>query len=282
MKQNSLQPLITRLRICTVAFILVIISLILFSFTVNRINDEFFKQLGISKTEGDKKITNSILGGYLDAYGLKNAKNIALGNRTAVAKDLLAYTRQYVSSPAFRNEYLTLKQSNKPVQPETPETPEQMRSSMIKLAKEGVEQSEASLKKADPQFKKIFEDAVTYAKKNLQQAEDPNNKFQLSYKKNYEQLLKTHQETIKFSLERWEKEYPQDHMVFVKQRLQQFLDETKGIEYSATTFSKNGKQYFTDPQYERKSNRWKMAYRAGKEVVEPAREFVQQWLETIR
>lgn len=282
MKQDSLNPLITRLRICTVAFILVIISLILFSFTVNRINEEFLKQLGISKTDADKKISNSILGGYLDAYGLKNAKNIAIGNRTAVAKDLLAYTRQYVNSPAFRNEYAALKQSHKPAPVEVPETPEAMRNNMIKMAKEAVAQSEASLKKADAQFKKIFEDGVVYAKKNLKDAEDPNNKFQLSYKKNYEQLLKSYAESEKQGLERWEKEYPQDHNIFVKQRLQAFMNETAGVDFAAATYSKNGKYYFTDPQYERKGNRWKMAYRAGKEVVEPAREFVQQWLETIK
>ena len=36
--------------------------------------DDFLKQLGISKPGADEKITNSILDGSLDTYGVKNAK----------------------------------------------------------------------------------------------------------------------------------------------------------------------------------------------------------------
>jgi hypothetical protein len=39
---------------------------------------------------------------------------------------------------------------------------------------------------------------------------------------------------------------------------------------------------FVNPVYQRKSNRRKMAYRAGKELVEPARAFAEQWLGEIK
>ena len=39
---------------------------------------------------------------------------------------------------------------------------------------------------------------------------------------------------------------------------------------------------FVKPEYEGKSNNWKMAYRAGKEVVLPAREFVKTWIAEIK
>jgi hypothetical protein len=64
--------------------------------------------------------------------------------------------------------------------------------------------------------------------------------------------------------------------------LQQFLDETKDIDFSAELVERNGKKYFANKAYEQKSSRWKMAFRAGREVVEPARVFVKQWLTEIK
>ena len=83
-------------------------------------------------------------------------------------------------------------------------------------------------------------------------------------------------------LQEWESEYPENQLLFVKQRLQQFMEETKDIDFAAQTIEKNNKTVFVNPAYERKSNRWKMAFRAGKEVIEPARVFVQQWINEIK
>ncbi len=54
------------------------------------------------------------------------------------------------------------------------------------------------------------------------------------------------------------------------------MNETKVIDFNAGLTTKNGEKIFVNPDYERKGNRWKMAFRAGKEVVEPSREFVQK------
>jgi len=281
MQKTSLNTLVKVLRICIITFILAIASLILFSFTVDKINEEFLKQLGISKTDADKKITNSILGGYLDAYGAKNATHIIVGNRTAVTKELLAYTKQYVQTEAFKKEYAVLKENNKPVENKV-QTPEEMRNSTIDIYKKSIAETEANLKKADATLKPIFENVLIESKKQLKEAEDPNNKNFINYKKNYEQLVKSNQQTSAQRLQEWEKTYPSNHMLFVKQRLVQFLDETKDIDFDAELILKNGKKIFINPVYERnKGSHWKMAFRAGKEVIEPARTFVTEWLKEI-
>ena len=61
--------------------------------------------------------------------------------------------------------------------------------------------------------------------------------------------------------------------------LKDFLDETKDVDFSATTkFNPENKhQVFTNPEYEKKDDQWKACYRAGKELTEAARSFVQQW-----
>jgi hypothetical protein len=269
------------LRICTVLFTVAVIALFLFSFTVNKLNADFLKELGISKTEADKKITESILGGYLNEYGVKNAKNIAAGNRAAVAKNLLLYTRQYVSGVAFHKEYAALREANKPKENKV-QTPEEMRKEEVDAARKAVANAENLVKKADAGTKPIFEKVLAENKKQLKDAEDPNNKRIVAYTQNYPGLPKEFQKSYQLQLNAWDAQYPANHLLFIKQRLQQFLDETKDIDFAAELTARGKKKIFVNPKYERKSKRWKMAFRAGKEVVEPARTFVQQWLDEIK
>lgn len=74
--------------------------------------------------------------------------------------------------------------------------------------------------------------------------------------------------------EKNEKIYPSDPTDMVKQRLQDFLRVSKTVDFDAEV--SNGR--FTKKEYESKSAQWKMCYRAGKEVVEAAREEAKQWL----
>lgn len=281
MRKKILPTLLIRLRICIVAFLLVLLSLFLFSFTVQKMKNDFLKQLGINQATADQKIGNSILGGYLDHYGIRNMKNILLNDRTAVINELAAYAKQYVQSDAFKKEYAALKERNKPEAMKVPETPEEMRASLIRSAKEFVAGAEDNVKKANAQTKKIFEQTLELAKKNLKDAEDPNNQMIRSYTKNYEEMKKLMKQSWDNSMKDWETKYPGNHLLYVKVRLQEFLDATEGIDYNAATFDKNGKKYFVKPEYEHKDSRWKMAFRAGKEAVEPARAFARQWISEI-
>ncbi len=278
MEKISNQQTRTIARLFFVAMFLTVVAAALFSFTVyKKVSDEFLKQLGITKTDANSKITNSMLGGYLDQYGVRNAKNIVLGSRTTVTKDLLIYTKQYVNAPTFAKEYAALRENQKPTLT-VAQTPEEMQQGMIAQNKKSVADLEASIKKADASTKKMFEDILLTAKKQLQESEDPNNKAIANYKKNYPSMVKNIEMGNQRQLADWEKKYPVKCHQFIKVRLLQFLEETKGIDYSAELVTKNGKKYFVNKAYESKGNRWKMAYRAGKEVVEPAREFVQQWV----
>jgi len=270
-----------RFRLATIMAALITVSFFLFSFTANRFAEDFLQQLGITKVSANEKITNSILGGYLDQYGLQKAKNIALGNRGAVTKDLLAYTKQYVNSAAFQKEYNLLRENNKPA-PNSIQSPEEMRTGMIEQYKKSVAETEANLKKSDSSMKKIFEPILVSLRQELKNAEDPNNKMLANYKKNYPEMIKSMEASNQQRLADWEAKYPADKLVFIKERLKQFMEETSNIDFNAQLTERNGKKYFTNPAYERKGNRWKLAFRAGKEVVEPARVFVQGWIAEIK
>ena len=256
-------------------------SMVFFSFTVNKITGDFLKQLGISKTSADEKIAQSLLGGYVNAYGIGNVKNIALGNRTAVTMDLLAYIKQYAGTPAFKKEYGELKEKNKP-RLSTVETPEALRKMGIEQAKKSVTETEGYYKNAEASLKPVFEKSLADAKKYLKEQEDPNNKMYLNYAKNYDQLVKNNEESNRAALERWEAAYPENQLLYIKKHLQNFLTTTADIDFAAETVNKNGKKIFVNPEYEHKGYYWKMAYRAGKEVVEPSRTFVTEWLQEIK
>lgn len=278
MKRKTLKSQLVMLRICIVTFVLVIASLFLFSFTVKRMAEDFLAQLGINKSAADEKITNSVLGGSLDAYGLRNVKNIVKSSRTAVTNDLLNYTKKYLSSDAFLKEYAEMKNSNKPEMPKV-QTPEEMRKSMVDAYKKSIESTEISLKNADANMKPIFEKVLEDTKKALKDAEDPNNKQIANYTKNYDGMLKHMETGYQYQLAEWEKKYPTDAKQYVKRRLEEFMNETKDIDFNAELKDKDGMKVFVNPVYERKSDRWKMAYRAGREVVEPARKFVAAWID---
>ena len=281
MKKVLLKKVKMFLRVCSVFCLLTIISLFIYAFTFSRVNGDFLKELGIVQTEADKKICGSIIGGSIDIYGVRHIKNIAVGNRSAVVKDLLLYVKKYVISGGFVNEYTAMKENNRPGGLQKAESPDLMRANMIKQAKDFVQKSEELVKKATPETGAMFGEMLKAAKQNLKDAEDPENKYIKAYTKNYEVLQKSIEQSNESMLKDWEARYPSNHLLFVKIRLQQFLDETGDIDFNAVLTEKNGKKFFVNPVYERKSNRWKMAFRAGKEVIEPARAFVQQWINEI-
>lgn len=280
MKQFSLNACIRLLRVSIIILILALISMFLFSFTLHRVSNDFLKELGIAPNEAEQKITNSILGGYLDTYGVKNIKSIATGNRKKLVADLLVYTKQHVQSQAFVKQYKAMKESRKP-QPAKIQTPDEMRRDMIEQYKKSIAETEASLKKADASMKPVFEKLLVDAGKQLKEVQDPNNKMIASYAKNYPDMIKMIDLQHQSKIEQWEKEFPDNHLLFVKERLEMFMKETKNIDFDAALQVKNGKKYFVNIEYERKSNYWKMAFRAGRDVVLTAREYVSDWISTI-
>lgn len=71
-----------------------------------------------------------------------------------------------------------------------------------------------------------------------------------------------------------EKRMPSDPSELIKQRLKEFLKTSATVDFDAEL---NGNQ-FAKPSYEAKSGQWKQCFRAGKVVVDAAREEAQAWL----
>jgi len=74
-----------------------------------------------------------------------------------------------------------------------------------------------------------------------------------------------------------DKKLPADPNELIKKRLEKFMEISATVDFEATL---NGTQ-FANPDYEKKSDQWKMCYRAGKAVITAAREEVAAWLKEL-
>lgn len=242
-----------------------------------------WKMLGITKQAGDEKIQNSFMYGYLYYYGVKNAKNIALNERGAIAKDLLNYTKTFVNSPAFKKQYDDMRRNAKPQEPvlKPLRSIEEIQKTEIAKTEKSIKDTEKNMKDM-PQYAKTMEPVLDMLKKNLKDYQDPKNSYfssiAMGEKYNQENQVKSFKERT----QQWEKSYPENVNDFIAERLQRMLDATKDIDYNAELTEKYGKKKFVNQKYEYKNQEWKQGFRAGKEVTETARAFAQKWLSELQ
>lgn len=276
MKQRFLIGLIVSI------LLLFMSSFVLLSYTTGKFNDEVWKLIGTTEKEGKLSIAQSFRQGYLFTYSAKNAKNIAVGNRAAVATDLLNYAKLFVNSPAFINDYQKFREDARPSLPEPMKTKERIRADYIKSTEDGIHNVEKVIAvTSDAGVKKALNDNLVLQKKQLEEYKSPGNKMIEMAWEGEQNNFKFRNDEYQRSVKQWEVEYPEKSSQLVKLRLEKFLEITKDIDYNAGLTERNGKKYFINPKYESKSAHWKMAFRAGKEVTETARQFAHQWLKEL-
>lgn len=276
------RKVIAIVKAITICLVIMAGSLLFVSYKTQKMYADLWQQLGISKNDGSRQIRESMMFGHLQFYGARNIKKIAAGDRVAVAKDLLNYTKQYVSTDAFKKEYAQQRLASKPIVPEPAKTEDQIRKEEVEKMKKSIKQMEDAVKTGPAEFKKMYEENVKLQKKQLQEYEDPNNKM-IKYQvqgeqSNYEYRKKRYEKEMKA----WEESMPENPMMLVKKRLQQVLEITKDVDFDAELVEKYGKKRFVKPEYERKHSNWKYAFRAGKEVTEAVRAFAEQWIKEIK
>jgi len=263
----------------------VILSLFLFSFSIERkLADDVWRQLGLDKTAGINSIKESFYYSHLQYYGAKNFKKIATNNRQAVARDLLTYTKQYINGAEFKKAYENYRIESKPRDPElkTPRTKEQIQKEEIARTEKMIKETEESIKKMPADMQKSMKPVLDQGQKQLKEYQNPNYKLWAIL---VESDIRENEQKVnqyKTDMARWEKDFPADSKEIVKLRLKKFMDLTANVDYNAELKEKYNKKVFVNPDYERKSSEWKMAFRSGKEVTETARDFVQQWLSELK
>ncbi|HZF64855.1 MAG TPA: hypothetical protein VEZ55_10230 [Chitinophagaceae bacterium] len=277
MKQ-VLKRRIKKLAILVLLSLLLIPAFLLVSFrTVDFFN--VWEELGIKEKDATWSIQESFLEGYLAHAGAKNYKNIIAGKRLAVAVDLLGFTKEYVHSNNFKRAYEELRKRNKPPEPRVVPTTEEIRESKVAVITEELENIDRRRKKAIPDGS--WSDRRKMLQQQLQELNKSRSELLKQLVAEEEERFKEQSIAYKAELKKWERSFPSNHFHFVKRRLHQMLEATRNVDYSAELTERNGVRFFVNPEYEQKDRHWKCAFRAGRQVTETTRIFVQQWLKEL-
>ncbi|WP_276482453.1 hypothetical protein [Paraflavitalea pollutisoli] len=253
----------------------------LFSFTTRQLFGDFWEQLGVTQQRGSNSIKSSFLNGSFYHPNVRVVRSLAAGDRVAVAKDLLAYTKEYVNTPAFAQEYEQSRQSRKPTVPEPAKTEAVIRQKFIDDTKKGIENMEKFIKVADASMKKTAEEGLAQQKAFLKDYQDPNSEMIKMAVQGEQIQFQSRQEQYEQALKDWQTNYPANVKAMIKVRLQHMLAATKDVDFAAQTVERDGLKRFVKQEYENKSAEWKKAYRAGKDVTVAAQAFARQWLQEL-
>lgn len=185
-------------------------------------------------------------------------QTIIAGDKEGAAKDLCEYTKKYFSSEEFMAYYAKLKEGAMPLKDEH----EDGGRTLSSLKEENVV--------FDMNIKNYPNDANYVAEQK---------KLKATNLKRIDNLLIASKKPFP-DKELWEKTYPENPEVFVKKRLEEYLTLVVTVDFDAklTEPDKYKIQKFVNPVYEKKNEKWKACYRAGKEVNGVFTAFVKDWL----
>lgn len=264
--------------------ILLTSSFLFSSYKTRQAAEDIWKALGLSQQAGTDGIKNSFLNGYLQYYGARNAKNIALSDRKAVATDLLNYTKQYINGPVFKKQYEDMRKNTEPHKPEATKikTLEEIRKEEIAKTEQSIKEMEKSMKEVSADVAKSLKPVLEMQKQTLKDYQDPKNQMLTIIYESEKQAAERRQQEYEEDIVSWKKNYPENISQFISDKLKKMLDATKGIDYNAALVEKYNRKRFVNPAYESKNREWKQGFRAGKEVTETARAFAQQWLGELK
>lgn len=195
---------------------------------------------------------------FINTPRLKALASIVQGDKVGAATELCEYIKKYVNSEEFMKRYQEKRANSKPGS-EPPRADEAMLDNMRQSVAE-METTLADLKKKpkeNAQAIEMYEPILAGQKEALAEYEDP-----------------TPNKT------KWERNYPADPAVLVRRKLEDYLKLLKTVDFNAklTAPDNYGIRKFANPEYESKSAQWKACYRAGKEVNDAVKAFVEAWL----
>ena len=223
--------------------------------TAFRIASDILQKLGIEQSEGQYSIQKNIFNENI--FSIPNAKLLSsaiTGDKKVLARELCTYIRQYCESDEFFAAYAKERDSRKP----TSEPPKALDAETIKQMEELAKMYEewSRNNSYDAKTRESFKSQAADIRKQLETEKDPHpNKS------------------------KWEKEYPASPTALIRKKLEEAVSIIESVDFdAATTVNKYGKRIFDNPEYEKKSKKWKACYRAGKEVCDEVKLFIKNWL----
>ena len=272
-----------RLQTLSVFLLVSLVSFLTLALKAKKFADDVWTQLGITSKDGISNIHTSIQSGYLSYYGAKKARDIAIGDRTAVINQLVAQAKKYVTTDEFKLRYENERKLRMPKEPQLFEISiDEIRAKEKQRIEQAIKQTEANANHPNPKVKNGVPKALENLNAELKTVDDPNNKNVQREVKQLESWNNAAVAQYKTQLQKLDADYPPNPQDMIKKRLQQILDVTADVDYNAELKDAGQFKVFVNPLYEKKPKEWKLAFRAGKETTDAVRVIAQRWLMEIK
>ncbi|RYZ30694.1 MAG: hypothetical protein EOO10_01930 [Chitinophagaceae bacterium] len=233
-----------------------------------------FEKLGLEEATARNYVVNNVLGNFFNNtaesfvpndFDLPRAKllsSVAKGDKAGAAKELCAWLKDYTKSEEFIQTYNQRREALKP-RTNNSVRPDEETIAMTRESLKSTEKDLAQMKKikgVPAASLEVMEDQVAQQRALLKAWDDP---FPV--------------------LTRWQTNYPANPRDLVRKRLQSYLDIVATVDFDArlTNADQYGIRKFVKPEYEKKDNRWKAIFRAGREVNVVVTAFVKDWMKEM-
>jgi len=252
---------------------------------LHEITDDVWSRLGVQLPEVNLNIKFSCFDGSFHYQGVKNAKNIAENERAEIINQIVAYAKKYVASKEFSDLYKQERARHKPADAYAllPANAETIKAEEKARLEKDLKIAEDGLNSPNPKIKNGAPLRIENIKKEIAALDDPNNK---KIRARLDQIRQQNDNATKMNneqMQKYEAAWPEDVRLLIKKRLQEILDITADVDFNAeTTVSSKGLKTFVNPEYEKKSKEWKLAFRAGKSATNAVRAAAQQWLKELK
>lgn len=240
------------------------------------VSEDIFAIMGISKTEARTLMKENLFFATLATPPAAALRKIATGKRPELVKEVGQHMKAYFRTPEVIEAYARYRESLMPGRQESTDL-----TTRIAEVKKEIERTEADLKQAPADMKKLYEETLLLLRKQLEILQDPSHPEHAIYAGQVS-LTPEQQEEIRRQQQAFNKDYPADLQQYIRRKLLDFLELTEDLDFNAKLIQDGQRWRFANPEYESRGPDWKKCFRAGKETIDAARAFAREWANEIR
>lgn len=282
-RKNTRQNRFLNIKAFIIVTLLSIFSLFIISFKPSvKLLTDVWKQLGLTQQQGAEIVKNAFLYAYIENSSFKNLHNLASGNKAAIARELMMYTKAYLNGVSFKDTYVKERAASKPEAFNfLPISKENIRKERINELRKNIREAEASVKKM-PALEKSVQKAIAGYEKAIKDYESPDSKMLNSFYETAVNQQQNKQQQYEKKMKAWQEDYPENHKEKIRQYLEKYLTTAATVDFDAELIPKNNKKVFVNPAYESRDNNWKRIFRGGKEAYNAMKPIAEQWLKEVQ
>lgn len=215
------------------------------------------------------------------SLGAKAFRAADSATRAHLVKGALAWFKAYTESAAFKVEYAKQRESAKP-QPVKPRGTVDSELAKQKAERDkGLLEMKKNLANMSPDMRRQMEATIKQMEQMYAQ-QDANPQMAAMMHQGVEMERAEEEKSYQRRVAEYEKKWPADPRKLIAQRLQEFLDLSKDVDFNAQLKPEYRKMKFVNPDYESRPDNWKLCYRAGKPAIDAARAFAAAWLKELQ